>query len=442
MKELKDVTALVYDHGLFLVPLAQKLAEKCKHVYVTSPWETGFSTINAAILGDGFGADNIERVDSLWDVKNKVDLFCFPDVQHSGEQRELESQGKAVWGSRCGDRLELYRELFLKTLAKVGLKVPKHTVVVGLDNLAALLKDKEDCYIKISKYRGTLETTHWRSWALDSDLLALWRMRMGPAGRKMRFIVCDKIDTPLEIGGDTYGVNGRWPKRMLHGIEHKDESYFAAVTETAEMPEQIQQVMEAFAPILGEHGYANQFSMEVRVKDGVGNFIDATCRGGLPSTASQHEAWSNFAEIVWAGANGELVEPELATVGETGKTVQYTAECLLTMKGDEDLWLTTEIPKELRRWMKLANVCRIDGQVAFPSEQRLGDNIGWLVAVGHTPEETIERMNAQADLLPDGIDARTECLAYVLKEIHTEEEEGMEFGREKVPDPEIVLAEI
>jgi hypothetical protein len=429
MKELKDVVALVHDHGLFLVPLAQKLAESCKHVYVTSPWETGFSTLNAAILGDGY--DNIDRVDDLWAVKGEVDLFCFPDIQHAGLQLELESQGKAVWGARRGDRQELLRELFLKTLADLGLEVPPHAVRVGLTELGKYLKEKEDCFIKISKYRGSLETTHWRSWALDKELLALWAVRFGPAGEHIRFLVFDKIDTPLEIGGDTYCVDGRWPGQMLHGIEWKDESYFAAVTEREAMPEQIQEVMAAFGPVLGRERYRNQFSMEIRVKDDVGYFIDPTCRGGLPSTGSQLEVWKNFAEIVWAGANGELVEPEAAA--------KFAAECILTMKGDKTMWGVTDIPPALRRWMKLSNVCEIDGHACFPPDESQGHAIGWLVATGDTPQETIARMNAQADELPDGINANTECLAYVLKEIHEEEAAGIQFTEQTVPEPAAAL---
>lgn len=435
MKELKDVVALVYDHGLFAVPFAQKLAERCKHVYVTTPWQKGFSTINDSILGDGFA--DIERVDDVWQVSGDVDLFCFPDIQNGWLQLELERQGKNVWGSRHGDRQELNRQLFLRTLKETGLDVPKHEIVTGLTELEKVLRDKEDCYLKISKYRGSMETTHWRSWSLDKELLALWRLRFGPAGDHLPFLVFDNIDTPLEIGGDTYCVDDKWPGTMLHGIEWKDEGYFAAVTKREDMPEQVQHVMEAFAPVLGKQRYRNQFSMEIRVKGDKAFFIDPTCRGGLPSTASQLELWENFADIVWHGANGELLEPVIAEID--GEKARYSAECVVKMRGDKTMWGVTEVPPELKRWMKCSNVCMIDGHHCFPPDEQGGSATGWLVAIGATPEETIQRMNEQADLLPDGMSANTECLAYVLKEIHQEEDKGIEFGKQTVPEPEVVL---
>lgn len=429
MKETKDVIALVHDHGLFAVPFAQRLAREMKKVYVFTPWETGFSTINSAVLGDGFG--DIERVDDFWKIKNELDLVCFPDIQHSGLQLELESQGIPVWGSRTGDAQELDRELFLRTLADVGLEVPAHKVVIGLPVLRKYLQDKEDVYIKISKYRGSLETTRFRSMELDYGLLDLWAVRFGPAGNHLPFLVFEKIETELEIGGDTYCIGGQWPETMLHGIEWKDESYFSSVTKRGDMPQQLQDVMDGFGPVLAKHRYRNQFSMECRVKDDVGYFIDPTCRGGLPSTGSQLEVWKNFPEIVWAGANGELVEPE--------PSAKFTAECILTIKGDKTQWGVADIPKKLKRWVKPSNCCEIDGKICFPPDDTEAHAVGWLVAMGDTPLETIETMNAQADMLPDGMNANTECLAYVLKEIETEHEQGIEFTDKEIPEPGVVF---
>ncbi len=105
MKEVSQVTALIFDHSLFL-PLARKLAKTYKRVLYFSPWEEGFPTLNKCIIGDGF--PDIERCNDIWRVKNEIDVAIFPDIQHSGLQLELESQGIAVWGSRGGDSLEIF----------------------------------------------------------------------------------------------------------------------------------------------------------------------------------------------------------------------------------------------------------------------------------------------------------------------------------------------
>ncbi len=42
-------------------------------------------------------------------------------------------------------------------------------------------------------------------------------------------------------------------------------------------------------------------------------------------------------------------------------------------------------------------------------------------------------------MLPDGLDANTECVAYVLKEIHEMEKVGIKFGEGIMPQPSVVM---
>jgi hypothetical protein len=218
---------------------------------------------------------------------------------------------------------------------------------------------------------------------------------------------------------------------MLHGVEWKDKSYFGCVTPTKEMPRQIGQILPKLSATLREVRYRNQWSMEVRVKGSSAYFIDATCRMGLPSTASQLEVWKNWSEIVWHGANGTLVEPVPAA--------KFSAEACLKVRGEE-CWQTSIIPKQLRQWVKLTRCFQLEGLTVFGQNQYLGEECGWLVAIGDTPSETVKRINALADSLPDGMDANTECLSYVLKEIHQEEKSGIKFSNQPIPKPEIVVA--
>lgn len=429
MKSVSDVTALVFDHGLGL-PIAERLARDCKRVLYHSPWEEGFSTINKGILGDGI--PGIERCDDYWSVKDEVDLWVMPDIQHAGLQTELRVQGRAVWGSGHASRLETNREYFLKVLEQCGLDVPKFKVCVGITALRQELKERENVYIKISKYRGSLETKHFRSWQLDANLLDLWAVRFGGVRELVRFLVFDAIETPLEIGGDTYCVNGQWPSLMLHGLEAKDKSYFAAVTEQDSMPEQVRQVNECFGPVLEKFGYANEWSVEIRVLGDKFYFIDPTCRMGLPSTSSQLELWDNWSEILWHGAHGELVDPE--------PTAKFSAEIILNAKADEGLWPSAEIPDDLKQWVKLHDCCEVDGVRCFPRQAGDSENCGWLVAIGDSPAETLETLKEYVAMLPDGISGDLAPLADVIKEIEVEEKKGIEFGNgENMPEPAEVL---
>jgi hypothetical protein len=429
MKDISQVTACVVTTGLFQ-PLAHCLATKCKRVFICSP--DIYPSVKKDITGRGFDGE-ISRVREIWQMKSQIDLFCFPDCSQPGLQLELESQGFPVWGSRNGVELELDREKLMRTLQDVGLTVPEFTVCEGWENLRHHLRDKEDQFIKISRYRGDMETFHWRNWAMDEGWLDWLAYTFGPSKHKMRWIVFPKIETDLEIGGDTYCVRGRWPRLMLNGYEFKDTTYFSAVTKRKEMPEQIQEIIEAITPLMERYNYRNQISFEDRVKGDKHYWIDATQRAGMPSSGTQQLIWKNFPEIVWAGANGELMEPEPAG--------QFSLECMVTADAGHTEWIAAEFDPELFPWLRLSECGRVDGVHVFPQDHKDTGELGWLVAIGNTPKETLERAKELADLLPDGCDAKLENLVGLVKEVESGEEEGIPFTDQPIPTPGEVVAD-
>lgn len=432
MKPLSEATCLCFDHGLFTT-LAERLArDGFGRVLYHSPYEEGFSKLNSAILG--FGLDGVERVNDIWEVKDEVDVWCFPDIEHGGLQLELESQGRHVWGSRKGDSLELFREKFHKVLERLGLDVPKYRTIQGLTKLREFLKSNDgEWFIKISRWRGSFETQKFRSWKLDEGLIDLWAVKFGPAKDIIPFMVFDPIETELEIGGDTYCIDGQWPDLMLHGDENKDKAYISTVTKRTDMPPQIQDVLEAFGPELKEYRYRNFWSMEVRVKDDAAYFGDATCRAPMPATPSQLENIKNLPEVIYHGAQGELVQPEYEK--------QFTCEVIVNMKGDRHAWGVADIPKELSRWLKLPNSCQIDGLRCFPPDEQHGEAIGWMVAMGDSIEEVIATMKEQIKMLPDGMSADVEPLGELLTVVKQGEDEGIPFTEDEVPPAETVLVD-
>lgn len=245
----------------------------------------------------------------------------------------------------------------------------------------------------------------------------------------MAFLVFEPIETKLEIGGDTWNIDGRWPSLMLHGDEAKDKSYLSAVTKRTDMPPQIQEILDAFGPILKPYRYRQFWSMEDRVKGLHHYFGDATTRGPFPSSASHMEIWKNLPMIIYAGAHGELVEPE--------KAANFTCEVMVNIKSEEGMEATAEFPKELQQWLKPADCYVIDGVLCIVPEAH---EAGWMVAIDDTVEGVINKIKQQCDLLPDGMSADMEPLAELLQVVQEAEEKGIEFNGE-VPPPEIVLAE-
>jgi hypothetical protein len=302
-----------------------------------------------------------------------------------------------------------------------------------MDELRAFLKSAENQYIKISRYRGNMETKHWRSWSMDENWLDWLAYTLGPIKDILRFLVFEEIPTDLEIGGDTYSVRGQWPGLMLNGLEFKDTTYFSAVTKRSEMPEQLQEILEAFSPLLGQFNYENQWSMEVRVKDEKSYFIDPTCRGGMPSSGSQQLIWKNFPEIIWAGANGELMEPEPA-----GK---FSLECMVSTTTDKESWDVLEFDKDLFPWLRLSACAFIKGRYCFPPDEFHGGDLGWLVTIGDTPAETLDRAKELADLLPDGCDAKLENLVGLIKEVESAADNDIPFTEQEIPQPAEVVSD-
>lgn len=428
MKATEDVIACVVDHGLF-VPLAHKLSNGFKKVYYHTPWEESFPTLKKMIVGDGY--KSFERCDSFWSYIDEIDLFVFPDIQHGPLQEYLESIGKAVWGSRTADTLEIDREFFISSLRSVGLEEPTYEVIKGMSNLMSYLKGKTDKYLKISMYRGDMETWHWRSWEQDELRLHQLACCFGAAKEEVWFLVFDPIDTDIEIGLDTYVIDGMIPDQVIQGYEWKDQAYIGAVQDYKDAPDPIQEVTSKFLPILESFRYRNFFSEELRVKGDKVFFIDPCCRFPCPASGAEMMLYSNLPEIVYRGALGELVQPVMAA--------KFAVECVMSAKGGDKGWNVVDFPEELRDNIMCGGSCEIDGKIAFPPDEHHGCEIGWLDALGDTIEEAIANVVDLAKQLPDGVTANTDALIDILKEIQSAEEQGMEFTDQNVPEPTIVM---
>lgn len=426
MKPLSEITCCFCDLGLH-IPMALKLAQTYKRVLYWSPWEHCFPAARDDAIGDGF--EDIERTSDFWDELDDIDFFVFPDAFYPGLQLHLREMGYPVWGSAGGVEIEQDRILFLRLLQRTKLPMPKVKVVRGISGLRAHLMDEEDKYIKISKYRGTMETWHWRSWDDDSVNLDVLAVKLGALSEIIEFMVCDAIPTDIEVGADTYCIDGKFPKHIMEGYEWKDKGAFAAFKPRSEVTHFVTDVLDEFGPFLADYAYRNYFSAEVRVQDGQGHFIDPCCRGPLPMTASQLEVYGNLAEIVYAGAQGELVEPEPAA--------KFSCECVLTAKTEMGSGAMIEVPEKLEDAMKIMRCARVDNRLWCPAETDEHEILaGWLVATGNTPRETLEKQLANVKLLPEGVCAASESLVNLLKEIGEAEAKGMEFSPLPMPEPE------
>lgn len=433
MKALKDVTACVVDYGSFQC-VAEKLAESYSKVYYYAPFEAEF--LDAVSCARGDGMPNVERVEDYLDPEflRSVDLFVFPDRGYGGVQRHLrEDMGKAVWGSMGFCLIEECRSLFVDLLKK--LKMPQAPFVQcnGFADLADHLRGVTDKWVKIDRYRACMETWHHLDMVHSEDTLARMAKRFGPTREQLVFIVQDPIDTDVEVGYDGWSVDGRFPKASFQGYEAKNELYLGSLRTNEELPEEVAYVNKKLAPLLKQYGYRNFWSTEIRVKDGTPFFIDPTVR--MPGQTGEQllETCENLAEVIWAGANGDLVEPEFAYTFAAEATLHYTGS------QTPNEWRALHVPSGLSRWVKLYHYCVVDG-VARLLPHEGTDEVGVVLGVGDTAEDAIEHLKANIELLDEEpVHTEIRDFAELLKKIESAEEQGVPFSDEPLPEASIVL---
>lgn len=430
MKKTSEVVACVIDTGVFM-HVARRLAREYSKVYFWSPWETSFPRFKDALVCDGY--EEVQRVESVGEVEDVCDLFVFLDIGFSHMQKRLIRAGKAVWGCRDADELEARRGRFLEVLAtQTDLPVPKYEKIQGLTALRLYLSENENRYIKVSTYRGDFETCHFRNMAMDEIMLDKWAVTLGPLKEHWVFFVFEPIDTEIEDGIDSYCIDGQWPKTVIHGMEAKDSAYIGTFQKFQDVPEEVRIVNDAMTPVLASYGYRSAFSTEVRItKEGESYFIDPTCRFPSPPSQVMCEMIGNLGEIIWHGANGELVEPE--------QIAQFGAQAIF--KVDRDDWGVFEIPEEIDQFTKISFSCKVDGKICVPPDPAGVSEIGWCVGIGDTIEEAIAHLKEVKDQMPDGCSVQFSSLADLLKEMHTAKELGMEMTNEEIPDPASIIEE-
>jgi hypothetical protein len=154
-------------------------------------------------------------------------------------------------------------------------------------------------------------------------------------------------------------------------------------------------------------------------------------RFGSPPSQLQTELEGNFAEIAWRGANGECIEPE--PVKEFGVQLE------VSLARDKGEWACARIPEKLSQWIKTAMSCNVKGLTWIVPTGFETHHFGWLLGIGDTAEEAIEHLKANAELLPDGLDADVTAVSHLLKEAETMKAEGVPLTEKPIPEPASVI---
>ena len=414
--DLKTKTIFVCDYGLF-ASWALKLTQYFGRVLYYCPFKSGFPKSQQFAIGTGL--EGVERVIDFWDHVEEADIFFFPDVYDGDLQQHLRSLGYPVWGSGKGEELELMRwptKLFLKK----DLHLPVQPVerIVGIQDLREFLQENDNKYVKISLLRGDFETFHHENYELSEPLLDEIEQKLGPYKFFKEFIVEDAIDDAVEIGYDGWTIDGNYPGVALQGYEIKDVSYIGMIRPYQDLPEPLLEVNRKLAPVFAEYSYRGFWSSELRVqKDGKPYLTDPCARAGSPPSELYQEIYSNWGDIIWGGAHGEVVDPE--------PRAKFGVEVLIHSQWADQHWQALYFPPQLREWVKLRNLCQVD-ETWYVAPQTVGlPEIGAVVAVDDSLLGAIAKVKSYCEQIKGySVDLPLKTLLDAVEQI----QEGQGFG--------------
>lgn len=384
-----DKVAMICTHPIF-ASQAERLARDFGKVYLVIPWQShSFPTLNAGRVGEGL--KNVIKIDSIWGKElDEADIVIFPDIYFPSEQIRLEKMGKTVWGARNGEEIELWRDTCKQIMEGVGLPVQSWKSIKGISALKQHLKSHDNQHVKISKWRGSFETFKAESYDLVEAKLDEMAVKMGCFKELVDLIVEDDIPDAVEIGTDTYCIDGQYPSSTMVGIEVKDLGFCGEFVQWNSIPEPITRWNEAMAPVFARYGYRGWLSNEIRIgKDLVPYCIDPTCRSPSPPGELLQEFYANYAEIIWEGAHGRIVDP--VPVARFGVQVIMKSDFAVEHS------LQIDFDPEFGDQIKIYNPAAVDGHhFCVPQDEQMpecGAIIGW----GDTLEEAIKHMEKAAD---------------------------------------------
>jgi hypothetical protein len=381
---------MVICSGLF-VSVAERLARDFKEVLLYVPYAGNFPTMNKGMLG--FGLPGVTLVGGVFGSHfDSVDLFVFADLGHAALQIHLEKLGKRVWGPRNAEEQEIYRETCKEKMEELGLPVQPWKIMKGVTALEKHLTSHKNQLVKIDKWRGVTETFFSPSFDIVEPKVHAIAETLGPFKEEMEFIVEDELPDCVEVGIDTFCVDGQYPRTTLVGIEVKDCGYLGQFVSYPSIPEPIRRWNDAFAPLFATYGARGTISNEVRIgKDKVPYMIDATIRMPSPPSELMQELWTNFSEIIWEGANGQLVEPIPA-----GK---WGVEVIVKSHWAEHNLQLVDYPEGFAKQIKLYNCVVVDRKRYVVCQDDEMTEIGAVIGWGDTIEEAIDHAKKAGESL-------------------------------------------
>ena len=407
----KNLSVCVVDNvGSTFLPVVKRLSKFFGKSYFYSVNQSPYPRQSVDLAGSGF--DDFELIHEFWSMVDQFDVIVFPDIYFNDWGKRLRAMGKLVWGGTEAEVLETDRHLFKDELTSVGMPVAPTEYVIGIEALSEKLQKIEDKWIKISYYRGELETFHHIDWNQSKQWVDELRYTMGPLGNTLEFQIEDSITAVAEMGSDGWAINGKSPNFLTWGIEVKDCGYIGKASAYKDLPMPLKYTNDTFAPILQKYNHTGFYSNEVRyTEDGKCYYTDPCMRAGSPPSNVYLEMIDNWDEIIIGGCKGQIVDPHFVA--------SYGVEIILKSVYCNTGYLSLTYPDQYKDNIKIKGSFIQDGNeyvIPFTQAGYELECFGSVVVVGDDLQSTIEqaleiagsvegyRVEYNAAALPDAIE--------------------------------------
>jgi hypothetical protein len=114
----------------------------------------------------------------------------------------------------------------------------------------------------------------------------------------------------VEVGIDTFNIDGMFPETIMWGYEADKDSVYAGTISA--LPERLAMLARKWSPMLASYKYRGPLSTETRETEQDSYFIDFTARFPEPPSSLRRFMVTNWGEIMYEGAHGRLVEEDYA----------------------------------------------------------------------------------------------------------------------------------
>jgi len=382
----ENLSVCVVDNvGSTFLPVVKRLSKFFKKAYFYSVNQSPYPRQAVDMAGSGF--DDFELIHDFWSMVDQFDVIVFPDIYFSDWGDRLRKMGKLVFGGTQAEVLETDRHLFKDELTSVGLPVAPTQYVIGIQALAEALQKTEDKWIKISYYRGELETFHHIDWASSKQWVNEIQHHMGPLGETLEFQIEDSITAVAELGSDGWAINGKSPNYLTWGCEIKDCGYIGKRTAYTDLPSPLKSVNDTFTSVLQKYNHTGFYSNEIRVaEDGKNYYTDPCMRAGSPPSNVYLEMINNWDEIIIGAAKGQIIDPVFIAT--------YGVEIILKSPYCNTGYLSLTYPDQYKDNIKIKGSFIQDGQeyvIPFTQAGYELECFGSVIVVGDDLQQTIEQ---------------------------------------------------